>query len=193
MYPMALPLSPIWGTLAVGPDGAVYVAGRAVNQQAVVLRSDNAHDPSQFPRFQLARQVYLGGNTATGGVNPAGLLGQVWIACEPFGGPRPDNVYLLASVDPPGVDPLDVMFARSMDRGETWSLPIRVNDDPMGNGAWQWFASMAVAPNGRIDVVWNDTRADPSAVSSELYYASSLDGGLSFATTNHLPLGLFIV
>ena len=38
------------------------------------------------------------------------------------------------------------------------SEKVRVNDDPEGNGAWQWSAMVSVAPNGRIDAVWNDTR-----------------------------------
>jgi hypothetical protein len=78
-------------------------------------------------------------------------------------------------------DPLDVMFNRSTDGGSTWGQPIRVNDDPEGNGAWQWFGTMSVAPNGRIDAVWNDTRADPTATFSELYYSFSVDGGLSWS------------
>jgi hypothetical protein len=36
---------------------------------------------------------------------------------------------------------------------------------------------MGVAPNGRIDVIWNDTRNHPGEFLSELYYAYSLDGG----------------
>ena len=39
---------------------------------------------------------------------------------------------------------------------------------------------MSVAPDGRIDVVWLDTRNDPGGYDSELYYAYSNDGGASF-------------
>lgn len=68
------------------------------------------------------------------------------------------NIYVLGSVDPSGADPADVMFIRSTDDGATWNDPLRVNDDPQGNGAHQWFGTMSVAPNGRIDAIWNDTR-----------------------------------
>ncbi|MCP4594143.1 MAG: exo-alpha-sialidase, partial [bacterium] len=88
------------------------------------------------------------------------------------------NVYLLCSVDVPGADPRDVMFSRSTDGGFTWSPPVRVNDVADG---WQWFGTMSVAPNGRIDVVWNDTRNDPGGVLSELYYSYSLDAGQTWA------------
>jgi hypothetical protein len=108
-------------------------------------------------------------------------LGQVWIAVDHSNSPTRGNVYLLASVDPLGPDPLDVMFSRSTDGGASWSAPVRVNDDPVDNGAWQWFGTMSVAPGGRIDVIWNDTRNTEQARLSELYYASSMDGGLSWS------------
>jgi len=74
------------------------------------------------------------------------------------------------------------MFARSDDGGFTWSEPVRVNDDLEGNGAWHWFGTMDVAPNGRIDAVWNDTRNSGGLANlSELYYAFSTDGGRTWS------------
>ena len=81
---------------------------------------------------------------------------------------------------------MDVHFARSLDGGLTFEPPIRINDDPVGTDAWQWFGTMSVAPNGRIDVVWNDTRADPGGFDSELYYAFSEDGGLTWSANEPL-------
>ncbi len=68
------------------------------------------------------------------------------------------------------------MFTRSTDGGETWSDPVRVNDD-LTFQEWQWFGTMSVAPDGRIDVVWLDTRDNPGTFWSVLYYAYSLDAG----------------
>ncbi|HRX84841.1 MAG TPA: hypothetical protein P5572_07470 [Phycisphaerae bacterium] len=182
MYPIVLPASPMWGTLAVAPNGNLFVCSQAANGFANVMRSTNAKFAGVTPSFPLVRSVDLGGNTRfSTNPNPGGLLGQVWIACEPQGGPRPDNVYLLGSVDPPGSDPLDVMFTRSTDGGNTWEAPRRINDDPVGNDAVQWFGAMSVAPNGRIDAVWNDTRANPGIYFSQLYYTYSLDGGVTWA------------
>jgi hypothetical protein len=88
-------------------------------------------------------------------------------------------VYVLASVKT-ATDPLDVMFIRSSDGGQTWSAPVRVNDDAIGNRAFQWFGTMSVAPNGRIDAVWNDTRGSADSTMSALYYSYSLDGGVTW-------------
>ena len=112
-------------------------------------------------------------------MNPAGLLGQLWIAVDRSNGPRAGWIYVLASVQTP-TDPLDVEFIRSADGGTTWSTPVRVNTDPEGTRAFQWFGTMSVAPSGRIDVVWNDTRGSADSTRSALYYSSSTNGGLNW-------------
>jgi hypothetical protein len=178
-----------WGTSHVGPKGELYLVGTTASQTGhVVSKSSNAQDSSATPTFDFVASINLGG-TSSGFVspspNPVGLLGQVWIATDHSTGPRRGNVYALASVNPFGLDPLDVMFTGSADGGLTWSSPVRVNDDLAGTNAWQWFGTMSVAPNGRIDVVWNDTRNDPfpgdALFISEVFYSFSLDGGVTWS------------
>jgi hypothetical protein len=111
--------------------------------------------------------------------NPVGLLGQVSIAVDRSSGATAGYIYLLCSVDPAGPDPVNVHFARSTNGGATWNAPIRLNDDVGDN--WQWFGTMSVSPNGRIDVIWNDTRSSGVANVSELYYTSSSNGGLTWS------------
>jgi hypothetical protein len=138
-----------------------------------------------MPVFDFVTAVDLGGVTSgwrTNSPNPDGLLGQVWIAVDPtVSGPTAGNVYILSSVDTPGDDPLDVTFVRSVDGAKSFSAPVRINDDPTDGNAWQWFGTMSVAPNGRIDVVWNDTRNGESFRFSELMYSYSIDGGNTWA------------
>ena len=185
--PVPVAENPLFGTIDVGPGGEVYVAGiRGVDFQdfdtMVIARSSNAQNPAVSPTFELGTTVNLGGSLAIGeGPNPVGLLGQVWVATDHSTGANHGNVYMLASVDPPGPDPLDVMFARSTDGGATWSNPIRINDDAAGTNAWQWFGTMSVAPNGRIDAIWNDTRVSGQDNLSETYMSYSLDGGLTWS------------
>ena len=177
MTPIGLPTSPVWGTVAIGVDGAVYVSGVS-SSTFRVLKSFNAQDRNLVPSFGGPVNVNMGGVLESfQGPNPGGLLGQVWIAVDHSGGPNNNNVYLSSSVNPAGTDPLDVMFARSTDGGTTWSAPVRINSDAMSPNGWQWFATMSVAPNGRIDVIWNDTRASQQLQVSELYYAYSYDAG----------------
>jgi hypothetical protein len=57
---------------------------------------------------------------------------------------------------------------------------VRVNDDP-GPNDWQWLAAHAVAPNGRIDAIWFDTRDLGVSNLSRLYYAYSWDAGSTWS------------
>lgn len=179
-FPVAIPQPSMkWGTLEVGPTGELYAVGATLSQNShVIARSITAQNPLQSPTFTFVNNINLGGvSDFSETPNPGGLLGQVYVKTDQSGGTTNGNVYVLGSVDPPGGDPLDVHFIRSEDGGQTWTSPIRVNDDPAGTNAWQWFGAMSVAPNGRIDAFWNDTRNTGSGQLSELYYAFSIDAG----------------
>jgi hypothetical protein len=56
---------------------------------------------------------------------------------------------------------------------------VRVNDDAPGN--WNWLAETSVAPNGRVDVIWYDTRDSQLNNVSRLYYAYSWDAGATWS------------
>lgn len=176
--PIAGPGAPSkWGQLAVGPSGTLYSAGATLDGSShVFAKSTNAQFSAQAPTFTL-RAINLGGTTVAGSpvINPAGLLGQTSIQAADNG-----NLYMLQSVDPPGPDPLDVMFIRSTDDGNTWSAPVRINDNPAGENSYQWFGTMSVAPGGRIDAIWNDTGVNAHNAFSVLKYAYSLDDGLTW-------------
>lgn len=176
---------PYWGVLTVGTDGELYVCG-ASDTDFIVLKSTTAQDPAQTVTWDLSKTVSLGGEIWFGeGPNPVGILGQAWIAVDHSSGPTRGNVYLLCSVNPhDSDDPLDVMFSRSTDGGTTWSPPVRINDDPESD-AWQWFGTMSVAPDGRIDVVWLDTR-DAAGYNSSLYYSYSRDAGVTWSENKRL-------
>jgi hypothetical protein len=180
--PFLVPTGPVWGVTAVGPSGEVYVVGNSSTPNGFALaKSTTLRDTNNPPGFDFATDIDLGGPQRVSiGPNPGGLLGQVWVAADPFVTTGPGSVYVLSSVNPPGTDPLDVHFVRSTDGGQTFSSPVRINDDD-GTDAWQWFGTMSVAPSGRIDVIWNDTRNDPGGYDSELFYSYSGDGGLTWS------------
>ncbi len=75
----------------------------------------------------------------------------------------------------------DVMFARSTNGGQSFSAPHRINDDPINHNKWHWFGTLSVAPNGRIDSVWLDTRNAANNTDSQLFYSYSTDGGVTWS------------
>ncbi|HUD64356.1 MAG TPA: hypothetical protein VMQ17_07255 [Candidatus Sulfotelmatobacter sp.] len=77
---------------------------------------------------------------------------------------------------------LDVFLATSGDGGERWDAPVRVNNDPVHNGAEQFFQWLAVDPtDGSVDVLFYDRRGDPLGKKQIVVLARSTDGGRSFA------------
>lgn len=179
--PIFIPNDMVWGTLDTNSAGDLYLCGTDGGDQFYFARSTNAKDANQAVSFDLSRTLSLNGFVIFGApVNPDGLGGQVWISCDKSGGPTNGYLYVLASVDPTG-DPADVMLSRSTDGGNSWSAPKRINDDPTGNGKYQWFGTLSVAPNGRVDVCWYDTRNSANNTNSELWYTYSTDGGNTFA------------
>ena len=179
---------PYWGTMTVGNNGELYITGAGSWGSAVVVKSINARDPGSVPGWASSVQVDLDGYIAYGElVNPDGLLGQVNIDVDRSTGPGRDNVYVLASVVRySNADSADVMFSKSTDGGLHWSTPKRINDDQVTNN-YQWFGTMSVAPNGRIDAVWLDTRdSPPDSLLSALYYSYSLDQGETWSANEKL-------
>jgi len=77
---------------------------------------------------------------------------------------------------------VDVFCSASRDLGNTWDAAVRVNDDPLHNGADQFFQWLAVDPkDGSANVVFYDRRSDPANKSVIIVLARSTDGGQTFA------------
>lgn len=70
----------------------------------------------------------------------------------------------------------DVFLRRSGNGGTTWDEPVRVNDNAVGDGTSQYLPRVAVAPDGRVDVVYFDRRRDARNVMNDVFIASSHDG-----------------
>ena len=177
--PINVPHSPVYGTLDVDTNGNLFIGGEGNTFYCV--RSSNAQIGGQTPTFDRSTPVNMGGDLGSGGINPAGLDGMLFLAIDRSGGPTNNNIYMLASVVPPGRSTTDVMFVRSTDGGLTFSAPRRINDDPANPSKWHWFGTLSVAPNGRLDAVWYDTRNAANNTDSQLFYSWSTDGGVTWA------------
>jgi hypothetical protein len=178
--PIVVPNGTDLGTLDVDTNGNLFIGGEGFSNFSCV-RSSNAQIGGQTPTFDRVTQVNMGGSLGSGGINPAGLDGQCFLAIDRSGTATNNNIYMLASVVPPGRSTTDVMFVRSTDGGQTFSAPRRINDDPVNPNKWHWFGTVSVAPNGRIDSVWYDTRNAANNTDSQLFYSWSTDGGVTWA------------
>lgn len=174
-----------WGQEAVGVDGSVLIVS-GDRPEMVVTRVTDAADPGTVPAWGNRAQtlVRCGAFSQVPAIQYLGLIGQGNVSVDHSGGPTHGSIYVLGSgsyLETFNEYDYDVSFARSTDNNLTYSDPIVVHSVTAGH---QWFGTMSVASNGRIDVVWNDTRDDPVdpmfPTWSQLYYACSIDAGESW-------------
>src|SRR5439155_1488779 len=173
--PITIPNEPTDGTLDVDTNGNLFIGGEGFSPFYCV-RSSNAQIGGQTPTFDQVTQVNMGGELIFGGaINLGGLAGQVFLVIDCSCGSTYYIYLMLASVVPSGRNKTDVMFVRSTDGGHTFSAPQKVNDDPVNPSKWHWFGTFSVAPNGRLDAVWYDTRNAANNTDSQLFYSFSTD------------------
>jgi uncharacterized repeat protein (TIGR01451 family) len=184
MNPINIPHSPQWGTLDVDTNGNLFIGGvQTAIDQVWCIRSSDAKNGAVTPTFDQSTAVNLGGIFGFNRpINPEGLMGQLFLAVDRSGTATNNNVYMLASLQPTGANNgADVMFVRSTNGGASFSAPQRINDDPINHSKWHWMGTFAVAPNGRLDSVWLDTRNAANNTESQLFYSFSLDGGVTWS------------
>jgi hypothetical protein len=88
---------------------------------------------------------------------------------------------------PAGNDDRDIFIRTSSDSGRTWSDAKEVNDDAATPNIQHYDPGIAVAPNGRLDIVWFDFRHSPTPEgeapggndggANDVYYTYSTDQG----------------
>ncbi len=107
--------------------------------------------------------------------------------------PRTGALYVAWSAQPDANNqvagyqaPLNVYFRSSADGGKTWSDKLTLNDNLPGT-ANAIDPGISVAPNGRIDVGWYDSRQNPKPLAqrtetglNDVYATFSVDGGRTF-------------
>ena len=162
----------------VASDGTAYVAWM-----------DTTDDDSQEGKGEIyiARSVDAG-KTFTRpiraslfqepGFRPKTAFFRYWGGAFPRAAAGPgDEVYItymgLNTTKP--TDDGDIYFLRSLDRGETWSLPQSLGGDETDR--LQFFPAIATDPNGGLHVMWGDMRDDPSGLRYHIYYTRSEDKG----------------
>ncbi len=80
----------------------------------------------------------------------------------------------------------DILYRRSTDGGRSFTAPHRVNDDDPSLRRVQGSPNLAVAPSGRVDVVWYDFRHDTGEFANDVYYAHSGDNGSTWSQNHRI-------
>ncbi|HEX2048684.1 MAG TPA: sialidase family protein [Acidimicrobiales bacterium] len=75
----------------------------------------------------------------------------------------------------------DIYYYRSTDGGRTWSERRNVTDDDPKDLFSQYYPNIAVAPDGRVEIAFWDTRNDPGYRSNDVYMTTSTDNGVTWS------------
>jgi hypothetical protein len=76
---------------------------------------------------------------------------------------------------------IDIFLSTSDNGGKRWSAPVRVNNDPVHDGAEQFFQWLAVDPiDSSVNVIFYDRRGDPRNRKQIVVLARSNDNGRTF-------------
>lgn len=161
---------------AVGPNGEVYVVWAG----PLGLVMDKSLDGGlTFGKDKVIGNIPGGWDFSIEGLDRAN--GMPVTGVDLSNGPNKGTLYV-NWIDARNGDQ-DVFVMSSRDGGETWSAPVRVNDDPVRNGKAQFFTWMAIDPaDGSINVIFYDRR-DGTGTQTGVTLARSVDGGKTFV--NH--------
>ena len=173
--------------IATGPSGQVYMAWSVYDTW-----------PSDETAIGFTRSVDGGGIWQTSHrimTNIKGIRNSMTgkamrvnsfpsMAVDLSNGPYRGTLYLVwANVGTPGINSgndIDVYLIKSSDGGDTWSSPLKVNQDAAGLGKEHYFPWITVdGVTGGICIIYYDDR-NVSSTEAETWVSYSYDGGGSF-------------
>ena len=159
---------------AIGPDGEIYIAW--AGPQGIVF--DRSFDGGITFGDDIFVSDLVGGwgwGYQINGIYGNGLPQTI---CDVSNSPYRGTIYILWSDQRNGVINTDIFLKKSTDKGLTWSVIKKVNDD--NSGRPQFFPWICIDPiTGIIYIVYYDRRNTIGAM-TEVYMARSADGGDTF-------------
>jgi hypothetical protein len=169
---------------AVGPNGEVYVAWLGRDNSTInIRRSDDNGQTFINPIAANGTVVAINQipDTLNGSIRADSFVS---IAVDQNSGAA-YIVYAASS----GNDNASVFLVKSIDQGQHWTAPLKVNDDATTTD--QWMPSVAVNSTGEVGVMFYDRRNDPSNMNIDVYMAVSSDGGATFLANQRITTASF--
>ncbi len=159
---------------AVGPNGEIYVTW-AYEEKLYFDKSLDRGETWLQEDLVIAEQIG-GWNLSIPGLSRTN--GMPITIADRSSGPHKGTIYVNWSDQRNGADDTDIWLVKSSDEGNSWSEPIRVNDDLPGKQ--QFLSWMEIdQETGYIYVVFYDRR-NHADNTTDVYLAVSTDGGLTF-------------
>lgn len=171
--------------IQTGPNGEVYAVWAiypisSLEEYALGFAKSLDGGQSWLPAFRIITNIRGHRSTALGGGKTMRHNSFPSMTVDQQTG----QIYVVwTNIGIPGVntgDP-DIYMITSLDGGDTWSTPVRVNQDEIGNGKDQYFPWIACDPaNGDLVCIFYDSRNFPGNDMVETFVAVSLDHGATW-------------
>lgn len=172
----------VGGDIALGPDNEVYICwgGTISSPPFTEIQVGFASSTNGGTNWSVLENAF-----SINGIQ--GLLaskqnirvnGQPRMAVDVSQSQYRGTIYIVTSqknLAPAGSDP-DIILNKSTDGGLTWSEGIRVNQDQVSNGKYQFFPGITIDDAGGINIIFYDDR-NTTSDSSGIFLARSTDGG----------------
>ena len=159
---------------AAGPKGEIYVAWAWNNR----IWFDRSVDGG---RTWLDKDIIVASQPGGWNINIPGIQrcnGMPVLVSDLSGGPNHGTLYINWADQRNGATDTDIWLSKSLDGGNTWSAPLRINNDPKGKH--QFFSWLTIdQTSGFLYVVYYDRRAYDD-LRTDVYLAVSKDGGETF-------------
>lgn len=170
------------GEIALGPNGEVYICWAEVASISPFTEvnvgfasSSNGGTNWNITERAFPMSGIVGILTEKQSIRVNGLPR---IAVDNSNTSTRGNIYIITAqkdLSPAGSDP-DIILRRSTDGGSTWSSGIKVNQDQINNGKFQFFTGITVDAYGGVNVIFYDDR-NTTSDSSAIFLARSTDAG----------------
>ncbi len=171
--------------LSTGPNGEVYAVwsvydNSSLTEKAIGFCKSTDGGASFTTAVRAINNIY--------GIRNIGVPQNMRVTSFPAAavdiseGPYKGYIYIVwANRGVPGQNTgsdVDIYMIRSTDNGETWDTPVRVNQDPIGQGKKHYMPWIAVDPvTGIISVIFYDNRNTSAANKAEAWVAVSSNAG----------------
>ena len=178
----------------VGPGGELYVAYWDFDVGVKLKRSLDGG--AFFTDHTIATRMDVWG-TQDGSRFPGGFRAPSlsYLDVDPDDGTLYAVYFDTTDIDPgpPTRWNVDLYFTKSVDRGNSWTTPVVINQDGSPTGD-QFFPWIEVSHNGRLDIVWLDSRnvVQPDGIAGstamlDAYYMYSTDQGGTWTEARLTP------
>jgi BNR repeat-like domain len=183
-------------TPVVGPKGELYVLYLDLGEDS--LDYEAGHKGRGGPPFRGAFKLVLARSTDRGSTWEESVVERRLVPIQRF-------IVFFPAAPSLAVDRSGRLYAAfhdgrlgdadvrvwSLEPGSSnWEGPKRVNDTRERDGTWQYLPKVAVAPDGRLDVLYYDRRSDRRNVLNQVSMQSSFDEGETFTPALRLSVDI---